>query len=218
MLLSQGELFAVGTAGSAEGLAMLARFQGLLPLLGLVTASALAVLGGLVIWRQRFLGKLETLMRRMLPARVALRLIRLVHSFASGLDILRSPWEALLLLALTAALNACYLGSLGAMIYAYHLGDILPAFQAAPLASLFLLLVFVSLGYMIPAAPGAFGTVQYFTAVAMGLLGANTEEAMSFALGNHLITWLLLTLLGLVALPLLKLSFTDLMQWKEKGA
>lgn len=218
MLLFQSRLFEVGSAGSVEGLAMLARFRGLLPLLGLLTSGALALLAGLVIWRQSFLGRVERLLQRLLPARAAARLVRLVHGFARGLDILRSPWEALLLLALTAALNACYLGSLGAMIHAYHLGEVLPAFQSAPGACLLLLLVFVSLGYMIPAAPGAFGTVQYFTALAMGLLGAGTEEAMSFALGNHLITWLLLTSLGLVALPILKLSFADLMQWKEKGA
>ncbi len=218
MLLLQGELFAVGTAGSADGLAMLSRFRGLLPVLGGLTCLGLGLLAGLVIWRQRFLDLVEGLLLRFLPRKVANRLCGLFHSFARGLEILRSPWEALLLLVLTGLLNACYLASLGAMIHAYHLGNVLPAFHAAPVASLLLLLVFVSLGYMIPAAPGAFGTVQYFTALAMGLLGAGTEQAMSFALGNHLITWLLLTLLGLLALPLLKLSFADLMQWKEKGA
>jgi uncharacterized membrane protein YbhN (UPF0104 family) len=104
------------------------------------------------------------------------------------------------------------------MIHAYGMADDLVLLQQAPMASLLLLLVFVSLGYMIPAAPGAFGTVQYFTALAMSLIGAGTEEAMSYALGNHLITWLLLTLMGLVALPLLGLRFGDVMKWKEDRA
>jgi len=217
MLLGQGRLFQ-GDDGSVEGMAVLARFNGLLPVLGVATGLLLALLAGLVVWRQALLVRVEAWTGRLLPTRWSARLARLLHTFSGGLEILRSPGEALLLLALTAALNACYLGSLGAMIHAYQLEAALPVFQAAPTTSLLLLLVFVSLGYMIPAAPGAFGTVQYFTALAVGLLGAATEPAMSFALGNHLVTWLVLTGLGLVALPLLKLRFADVMQGKGGDA
>jgi len=217
MLLCHRDLAATGAA-SPEALAALARFRDLAPALGLGTGAALALMLALVIWRRRCLEALERVLNRLLPDRPAARLHRILSSFAAGLDILRSPWEGLLLLAQTALVYACYLGSLACMIHAYGLGETLVLFQRAPAASLLLVLVFVSLGYMIPAAPGAFGTVQYFTALAMGLVGAGTEAAMSFALGNHLITWLVLTLLGLAALPQLGLRFNDLIQWKEKGA
>lgn len=219
MLVLQRQLPTGGIAESArDGALALARFQGLAPLLALGAGGMLGLLLALVIWRANWLSALERLLHRVLPARAAARLHRTVATFSSGLDILRSPWEALLLLGQTVLLNSCYLGSLACMLHAYGLGRALPLFVQAPLAATLLLLVFVSLGYMIPAAPGAFGTVQYFTALAMDLLGAGPEQALSFALGNHLITWLVLTLLGLASLPLLRLHFSELMQWKERGA
>lgn len=218
MLLMQGDLRQAAGAGSAEALGMLERFRGLAPLLGLGAGGGLAMLLALVIWRDHSLVLMERVLSRLLPAKPAARLHKLFATFSSGLDILRSPWEALLLLGQTALLMSCYLASLACMVHAYDLQAAMPLYSQAPLASLLLLLVFVSLGYMIPAAPGAFGTVQYFTALAMGLIGAGPEQATSFALGNHLITWLVLTSLGLLALPMLRLRFADVMQWKESDA
>jgi len=218
MLLLQGDLLRAAGGVSPEALGVLARFRDLAPLLGGAAGLGLAVLLALVIWRDHSLELVERLLTRFLPAKPAARLHRLFATFSSGLEILRSPWEALLLLGQTALLMSCYLASLACMVHAYGLEGEMQLYSQAPVASLLLLLVFVSLGYMIPAAPGAFGTVQYFTALAMGLIGAGAEEATSFALGNHLITWLVLTLLGLVALPLLRLRFSDVMQWKESGA
>lgn len=204
--------------GAPEAVRVLARFEGLAPVLALGAGGALALLLALVVWRSDWLAAAERLLGRLLPARAARRLRRTADTFAAGLEILRSPGEALLLLGQTALIYGCYLGSLACMLGAYGLSAVLPPGPGAPLAALLLLLVFVSLGYMIPAAPGAFGTAQYFTALALRLLGAGPEQALGFALGNHLITWLVLTLLGLAALPLLGLRLADLTQWKEKSA
>lgn len=217
MVLMQGDLLDAAGAASPEALGALDRFRSLAPLLATGAGLGLAFLLLLVLFRERSLVLSEALLTRFLPARPAARLHRLFATFSSGLEILRSPWEALLLLAQTSLLMGCYLASLACMVHAYGLHQEMALFGQAPFASLLMLLVFVSLGYMIPAAPGAFGTVQYFTALAMGLIGAGAEEATSFALGNHLITWLVLTVLGLVALPFLRLRFSDVMQWKESG-
>ena len=142
------------------------------------------------------------------------RYVRYIGSGAvatAGLATLRSPARVAVLLLQTALLFMCYLASLWFMLDAFGLrADSLAALGADPLGSLLLILVFVTLGYMIPAAPGAIGTVQYFTAEALELLGAETSSAVGFALGNHLLTYVVLTLLGLLALIRLRLSFGDL--------
>lgn len=201
--------------GATDG--ALGAFRALAVPLGVGAALLLAGLAALVIWREPAIAHLHRVFEG-LPGRTGSRLVGLLDSFASGLGILRSPGMALLLLLQTALIYGCYLGSLAMMLSAYRLGgEALPVYAQFPAGSLLLLLVFVSLGYMIPAAPGALGTVQYFTALALGLLGAETSAAQSFALANHLLTWLVLTGAGLVALPALRLSWADLSNWRKEG-
>lgn len=200
--------------GATEG--ALGHFRTMAWPLGTGTGLLLATLTALVLWREPVVARLHRIFEG-LPGRTGARLVGLLDSFAGGLGILRSPGMALLLLQ-TALIIGCYLGSLALMLMAYRLqGDALPVFAQFPPGSLLLLLVFVSLGYMIPAAPGAIGTVQYFTALALGLLGAEASPAQSFALANHLLTWLVLTTAGLLALPALKLSWADLANWRKEG-
>jgi glycosyltransferase 2 family protein len=173
---------------------------------GLLLVGLLA----LVAWREGLVRRMQGLIRS-LTGREGRRPARWLGHFASGLEILRSPRMGLLLLLQTGLLLGCYLLSLRLMLAAYGLeGAALPLLAAHPFGSLLLLLVFVSLGYMIPAAPGALGTVQYFSALGLGLLGAATSPAQSFALANHLLTWLVLTLAGALALPALGLRWADL--------
>jgi uncharacterized protein (TIRG00374 family) len=206
-------------AGGADGGSVIAGFAGLLPTLGLGGSLACLLLLGLVLFRERLLLALEKVLIRFLPAGPAARLHRMADTFADGLSILASPWEALLLLLQTAILYSCYLGSLAFMLATFGFtAATLPALSLAPFAAVVMLLVFVSMGYMIPAAPGALGTVQYFTLLALQLMGDDGARAQSFALGNHLLTWLVLTLLGLAALPALKLNFHSLLEWKKERA
>lgn len=196
---------------------MMLRFQQLLPWLGMLVGALTLLLLCLVLFRERLLLGLERLLGRVLPAGPASRLHNIAETFSRGLSILRSPGEALGLLLLTALIYCCYLGSLAFMLQAFGFdGTTLPLLGERPFAAICMLLVFVSLGYMIPAAPGAIGTVQYFTLLALQLLGDAGPRAQSFALGNHLLTWLVLTLLGLAALPALKLDFRKLMEWKKE--
>jgi len=203
-------------ASGAAGQGTLGAFRALALPLGVGAGALLAGLAALVIWRRPVVGRLHRLLEG-LPGRFGARLVGWLDSFAGGLGILRSPWMSGLLLLQTALIYLCYIGSLAMMLAAYRLtGEALPGYAASSAGALLLLLVFVSLGYLIPAAPGAIGTVQYFTALGLGLLGAATSPAQSFALANHLLTWLVLTLAGGAALPALRLSWGDLARWKKE--
>jgi glycosyltransferase 2 family protein len=194
---------------------MVAHFQALFPLLALGAGVVFSLMISLVLWRTPVLKGFQRILF-FFPAGLSIRLQRILNSFAMGLSSLQSPTRALLLFFQSTLIFSCYILSLAFMLRAFGIQDVV--ITQGEFASLLLILVFVTLGYMIPAAPGAMGTVHSFTALALTLLGASESQAMGFAIGNHLLTWLVLTIMGFLALPALGFSFSDLMQLKEEKA
>lgn len=187
-----------------------------LPTLGGLTGAGLLVLLLLVIFRARVQHLLERVVL-ILPARFADMAVRLLASFLQGLATLESPLRTLWLVVLSALLYGCYFLSLKTMMLAMGLGaDSLELMARHSFGSVLLVLVFVTVGYMIPAAPGAIGTVQYFTAIGLGLLGADPSRAAGFALVNHFLTYVVLTGLGFVALFTLRIRFSELLSIQQE--
>jgi uncharacterized protein (TIRG00374 family) len=186
------------------------------PALGGLAALGLLALLMLVVLRQRVQTLLEKL-RLVLPARIADISLRLTASFLQGLSILESPLRTLWLVVLSILLYGCYFLSLKTMMLSMGLGaDSLPLLAQHPFGSVLLVLVFVTVGYMIPAAPGAIGTVQYFTAIGLGLLGTDPSRAAGFALVNHFLTYAVLTGLGFIALFTLRIRFAELLSIQQE--
>ncbi len=188
--------------------------RGLMPWLSVAAGLGIALLVGMVLFREAF----ERFTRRLgviLPAKPADILTRLIVSFTSGMAILDSGRRVLLLLGQTVLLYGCYYMSLKCMMMALGLDGSLPLLALHPLGSTLLVMVFVTVGYMIPAAPGAIGTVQYFTALGLELLGVDATPAGGFALVNHFLTYLVLTGLGVIALVTLKIRFGELLRWQH---
>lgn len=190
--------------------------QQAVPTLAGLTGAGLLALLGLVVFRSRvqaWAAKLAV----VLPARLADTVVRLTTSFLQGLAILESPLRTLWLVVLTVLLYACYFLSLKTMMLAMGLGGTtLPLLAQHPLGAVLLVLVFVTVGYMIPAAPGAIGTVQYFTAIGLGLLGTDPSRAAGFALVNHFLTYAVLTGLGVIALFTLRIRFAELLSIQQE--
>ncbi len=192
--------------------------SGLLPLLAALTGAGLILLILLVLFRDRIQGWIGRL-ALILPARFADRVTKLTESFTAGLTLLDSLPRILLVLGQTLLLYACYFLSLKCILLAMGLDGTATALLAQyPFGSTLLVMVFVTVGYMIPAAPGAIGTVQYFTALGLELLGVPASPAGGFALVNHFLTYIILTGLGVIALGTLRIRFGDLLKWQHGEA
>jgi uncharacterized protein (TIRG00374 family) len=73
--------------------------------------------------------------------------------------------------------------------------DVAPTVQAALLA-----LSLGTLSTIIPSSPGYVGTFHYFTAQAIGALGADRAGAAAYALLVHALLWLVTTITGFILL------------------
>jgi uncharacterized membrane protein YbhN (UPF0104 family) len=91
------------------------------------------------------------------------------------------------------------------------LGLELPAY-----ASL-VVLVFTSIGVLLPSGPGYIGTFQYFTILALTIFSVPKEQALSYAVVAHASQWAPVTLLGLVYIWSMGLKLSDLFSRERKS-
>ena len=80
----------------------------------------------------------------------------------------------------------------------------------APIYASLVVLVFVSLGYLIPSSPGAIGTYHFFCISALSLFSIEKSQSLGFAVILHASQYIPLTLLGFVFFFKRNLSFKDL--------
>jgi glycosyltransferase 2 family protein len=209
------EAFLVGDSGTST---ILEQFSSVIPLFSLALALILTVLLWMVFFNRSF-SKIVDRVVGHFSLGIAKTIISIMEKFSSGLEVLKSPVSAGLLIIQTALIFVCYYVSLAFMMSAFDVtAETMPVLAEMPFSVVMMMLVFVSFGYMIPAAPGAIGTVQYFTCLAMELLGLEKSIAQGFAIGNHLLTYLVLSFMGLTALFHLRLRFSDLLRFKEKNS
>lgn len=72
------------------------------------------------------------------------------------------------------------------------------------------LVVIVSIGIMLPAAPGYVGSFQYFTVVGLSLFSVTREEALGYSLIAHAGQFIPVTAIGLLYFCRQSVSFTEL--------
>ncbi len=141
-----------------------------------------------------------------LSRKAARRLQDMLSRFVIGLEVLRSPRQGLTVLSLTALIWAGEASSVWLIMRAMHL-------ELPWLAALFVLGV-VSLSFLIPAAPGAVGTYEFFAVAALGPFDVSGSQALSLALVLHAAGYLMATVVGLASLWIEGLSFRKLISEK----
>ncbi|KPK14729.1 MAG: hypothetical protein AMJ62_12025 [Myxococcales bacterium SG8_38] len=161
---------------------------GRLILVGTIVALCVAT----VIWlatHPAAISRLVATLARPMNAGSQEWLIEKAQQFSQGLGGLRS-WK-MVLTVLTLTLVARALGMLAIQCWLWAFDLSLP-----PYTSLVVLL-FISIGTMIPSSPGFIGTFHVACAYALELMGATPEIAASVAVAGHFMTTVPWTIGGL---------------------
>ncbi len=153
-----------------------------------VSLLLLAILAALKRWPERSRKVVERVLT-LFPKKVAYLGAEIFGKFVTGLSVMGSGAGVLYLSFLSLLVWALSAFNSYFMLLAFdlHLG---------PLAW-FTWLVVVSLGIMLPAAPGFIGTYQAFTVVSLALFGVSKELALAVSVVTHAMQFLPITLAGL---------------------
>lgn len=157
-------------------------------LVGAVAVAALlALLYAIVFFPSWLLRAYELLARRVTPGREARGRAALLH-FAAGLSVLRNPSRFATVFAWALAFWLC--NALG-----FHLAFVAVGIHVPFTAALFLQGV-IALGVAIPAAPGFFGVFEAFGVLGLALYHIPRAQAVAWAIGYHIVSFLPITLIG----------------------
>jgi uncharacterized protein (TIRG00374 family) len=158
--------------------------------LGLFAVCLLVLLGltVLVLYRQQV--SIKVFHSRWATHPLGHKVLGLVENFAAGAEALRDGWAVLMISALSFLLWAAHTAIFYLALLA--LGLELPAYTSV------VVLVFTSIGVLLPSGPGYIGTFQYFTILALTLFAVPKEQALSYAVVAHASQWVPVTILGLV--------------------
>jgi uncharacterized protein (TIRG00374 family) len=165
--------------------------------------AALAVFLFFLAFRGKNLLSLAARRRGALAFGVGQRLQGIVERFIDGLSIFRSGKQALFTFALTAVIWG--VEAISVWLVMTSLGLTLPW-----IASL-LLVVVLSLSFIIPAAPGAVGTYEFFAVTALTPFAVEHTQAVGLAFVLHAVSYLTSTVLGLACLWAENLSVREVM-------
>lgn len=154
-------------------------------------AGALA-LGGtfLLAGHADRVGALTTALARILPARAATAIISLVEKFARGLAVMRRPGPIVAALGLSLALWTSI--GLSTWVTSRAFGITFP-FPAS-----FLLSMFLVAGVAVPTPGGIGGFHAAYSFAVTRLFGATQEQAVACAIVLHAVSFVPVTLVGLV--------------------
>jgi len=122
--------------------------------------------------------------------------------FVNGLSALRSGKQALWVATLTVMIWAIEAVMVGLVMKSLGL--------SVPWIASLCVLVVLSLSFIIPAAPGAVGTYEFFTIAALAPFTVNSNQAVGFAIALHAVTYLAAMVLGLFSLSAESLSWREL--------
>ena len=134
----------------------------------------------------------------------------IVEQLSLGAAVLRDTGSAAQAVLLSLLLWSLDAGAYWAGARALGLGGIMDYPRAV------LTLSWAGASSAIPAAPGAIGTFEAAVTDILGKFGATAEQGLAFALVCHMLSYLLVTGLGLVLLYRVGLSLADLRGEVEK--
>lgn len=168
---------------------------------GLFLGVVLVVLYVLVLAPNAFIGFAEGTARRVWP-RMAPRVRGLLEGFVSGLAVLRAPRLALEVLWWTIL---HWLTNAAAFFLGFLALDITAPFSAALFTQ-----GLIAIGVAFPSSPGFFGLFEAAGTAGLGLYGVPATEAVSWAIGFHILSFIPITVLGAWYFTRLDLRIKDL--------
>ncbi len=137
-----------------------------------------------------------------LPKKIGEKIVGLSDSFVDGLKVMDSGWQVF------SAMLLSFLVWLPNIVVIWLLfisfGFSIPAY-----ASL-VLFVILTIGIMIPSAPGFVGTIQYCCVLGLGWFSVPDSQALSYSIVYHAGVFIPITGAGLICLAIEGLSFSDI--------
>jgi uncharacterized protein (TIRG00374 family) len=130
----------------------------------------------------------EIFARRISPA-LEERGKSILIRFSDGLSVLKSPGRFSAVLAWTIA--HWLLNALGFWLGFKAVGIHLPFSAALFLQTL------IAVGVALPSAPGFFGVFEKFATVGLAIYGVSANQATSWAIGFHILSFIPITLIGM---------------------
>lgn len=173
---------------------------------GLLFGAALVVALVVVHWPGPAQRVSHTMAYRLLPERWAERIVGFVDGLLSGLDALKSPGRSAAVILWSFAVWGVTTASFWLGFYAFGI--------EVPWAAALVLQGIIGFGVAVPSSPGFFGTFEAATRIGLALYAIEQTEAVSYALGYHITTFLPITLLGIWSLSKASIHMADL----RKGA
>jgi uncharacterized protein (TIRG00374 family) len=168
--------------------------------------STLLALAGLAFAKNY--GSVKGLRTCLTNGTVGRKLAEFIAHFATGAEVLRSTRAVVGVFILSVMLWGAHLPIFYSSLLA--LGLNLPFYAAV------IVLVFTSIGVILPSAPGYVGTFQYFSVLALTVFSVSKELALSYAILAHLTQWVPVTLLGLIYAWRMGLRMNDLINHRTE--
>ena len=147
----------------------------------------LVAMYGLILFPGRVLSLYELVVRRLVP-RLEARGRDALLGLANGLSVLRTPrhFAAVLWWTLLHWLTNAF-----AFWLAFRAVGI-----AAPFSAALFLQGIIAVGVAVPQAPGFFGAFEGFGKVGLGIYGIPADQAVTWAIGFHFLSYVPITLIG----------------------
>ena len=173
---------------------------------GLTTmmGAALIALTGLIAlsFNQSRLPGLSQWLSKVMPGRLADRILVLLKNFSSGADVFRQPMGLLAVVSLSALVWGLVGLATLVWIWGFHL--------EVPWFAGFFVLIMVNLGSAIPSSPGYVGVYHYLAVLALSLWVPDRSAALAYAIGSHALNMLANVGLGAYFLTREGISLRDL--------
>jgi glycosyltransferase 2 family protein len=168
---------------------------------GAVVVVLLLGLYALVFFPSQLLRLFELFARRVSPS-VEERGKRVLQTFVEGLSVLRRPTRFAAVFGWS--ITHWLLNGVGFWLSFKAVG--IPA----PFSAGLFLQAFIALGTAVPALPGFFGVFEYMSVQGLSIYGIGQEQAATWAIGYHLLTFVPITLIGAYYFTRLGLRMRDL--------
>ena len=163
--------------------------------------ATLIVLIGLIA-NERLTLRLLALLLRPFPHQLGAFVMRTARTFVEGLGVFRSPRLMFATTLISFAIWAGYALSLYIMFLAFNIDlSILHAF---------VVLLILTIVLTLPSTPGFVGAMEWAITFGLGLFGVDPDQAFAVAVVYHVTQYLPVTLAGLIALSLARLSVADI--------
>ena len=173
---------------------------------GTVVLILLVGLYSLVFFPSQLLRLFELFARRVSPS-VEERGRVVLETFMRGLRVLRRPGRFAAVFGWTLAL--WILNAVGVWLGFRAVGI------TAPFSAALFLQGFIALGTAVPALPGFFGVFEYMSVQGLSVYGVSQEQAATWAIGYHLLSFIPITLIGAYYFTRLGVRLRDLQSSPE---